>query len=134
MVLILYPKLTFLAFRAYFLEPPPQVYSILPIIRTVRVPVQQYIAMYCRTGPCIIGRTEYITKGKTIKNLNIKNCNKFFCTHSRIRIALNPKTTRKWPCYVLPLIKNWCPFCSEYLQRICIMYQNVFSRMTFLLF
>ena len=48
-VLILYPNLTFLAFRAYLLEPPPQ---------------------------------DYITKGKTIKNLNIKKCDKNYCTHS----------------------------------------------------
>ena len=31
---------------------------------------------------------DYITKGKTIKNLNIKKCDKNYCTHSRIRIAL----------------------------------------------
>ena len=30
---------------------------------------------------------DYITKGKTIKNLNIKKCDKNYCTHSRIRIA-----------------------------------------------
>ena len=42
-VLILYPNLTFLAFRAYLLEPPPQ---------------------------------DYIIKRKTIKNLNIKKCDK----------------------------------------------------------
>ena len=32
---------------------------------------------------------DYITKGKTIKNMNIKKCDKNYCTHSRIRIALN---------------------------------------------
>ena len=53
-VLILYPNLTFLAFRAYLLEPPPQ---------------------------------DYIIKRKTIKNLNIKKCDKNYCTYSRIRIG-----------------------------------------------
>ena len=53
-VLILYQILTFLAFRAYLLELPPQ---------------------------------DYINKGKTIKNLNIKKCDKNYCTHSRIRNA-----------------------------------------------
>ena len=53
-VLILYSNLTFLAFRAYLLEPPPQ---------------------------------DYITKGKTFKNLNVKKCDKNYYTHSRIRIA-----------------------------------------------
>ena len=52
-VLIFYPTLLFLAFRAYLLEPPPQ---------------------------------DFITKGKTIKNLNIKKCDKNDCAHSRIRI------------------------------------------------
>ena len=52
-VLILYPNLTFLAFRAYLLEPPPH---------------------------------DYITKGKTIQNLNIGKCDKNYCTHSRISI------------------------------------------------
>ena len=51
--MILYPNLTFLAFRAYLLEPPPQ---------------------------------DYITKGKTIKNLNIKKWYRNYCSHSRIRI------------------------------------------------
>ena len=64
-VLILYPTLIFLAFRAYLLEPPPQ---------------------------------DYITKGKTIKNLNIKKGDKNHCTHSSIRIAfdtlLDPRGTK----------------------------------------
>ena len=54
--LILYPNLTFLAFKAYLLEPPTQ---------------------------------EYITKRKSIKNLNIKKCDKNYRTHSRIRIVTN---------------------------------------------
>ena len=58
-VLILYPNLTFLAFRAYLLEPPPQ---------------------------------DYIIKRKTIKNLNIKKCDKNYCTYSRIRIGQPPIT------------------------------------------
>ena len=85
-VLILYPNLTFLAFRAYLLEPPPQ---------------------------------DYITKGKTIKNLNIKKWDKNYCTHSRMRIGSNN---------IIKQFKYWIPgICLGVEDISCFKFQSYYD-------